>query len=128
MFFIEREFLDEKYKAFIRQLPCCVTGEVHNIEAHHSKDRAHVGADNDYSCVPLVNHLHTGRGFHMSQGELAGRVGEPLAELCLLYNAMYINFLHGKYDPVCDASIGYRVLREKKKDLFKKKTKAWRDA
>lgn len=48
----------EKYLAFIRTLPCCVTGTIQGIEAHHVFSGAMGMKETDFCAIPLSREMH----------------------------------------------------------------------
>ncbi len=51
---------DPKYRAYIRQHPCCACGSEHRIEAAHIGPHGISQKASDYDCVPLCFRCHQG--------------------------------------------------------------------
>jgi len=66
---------NEKYKAYIRTLPCCLCGANQDIQAHHTESGGMALKGSDYSTVPECPRCHermdTKRGIGVfADGEL----------------------------------------------------------
>ncbi len=106
-------YQNEKYLAFIRKLPCAISGRCGRIHAHHVGGKG-LGSShrNDYTAVPLDYEYHVGKG-HITTDLLEHRTGLTAIELAFFYMCLYAEHIAGRYEPEDDMEMGYIVLRKK---------------
>jgi hypothetical protein len=77
------------YLAWIRTLPCAVSGAIENVEAHHVVLRARGQNSLDLFCIPLAKKIHD--EFHkLSLEAFEGKYGVSCRVLVLGYVQQYI--------------------------------------
>ena len=112
------KFENKEYLDFIRRLPCCVEGKSgDNIHAHHAYNEGRGGMKNDYTSLPLSYKYHVGKASHITWNQLTVLVKRNLHELIMFYNALYMEYIAGRYDLDADECCNFIKLKRKQEGL-----------
>lgn len=111
-----RKFENKQYIEFIHALPCVVSGKCgEGIHAHHVAPKGMGGIVNDYYALPLWHDIHVSGSGHISRQVLQDYIDEPLSELIIFHNSLYIEFISGRYSPDMDIETDFYTYKKLRK-------------
>lgn len=85
---------DDRYRAWIRLLPCIVCKRYGSEAAHTGRDGGQSQKASDYSCVPLCPECHTfgPQSYHrLGRESFEAQHGLSLTEQVTFFNALFRN-------------------------------------
>jgi hypothetical protein len=108
----QRTVIDPEYLSFIHRLPCCVTGKC-GVHAHHVAVKGMSSVVNDRYAIPVSSDIHFDGISHVTIERLQRKIMEPIYELIIFYNALYSDYITGKYNLDGDETVSFVELRKR---------------